>query len=315
MFREMVFKDYNRPSILFWSTSNECKEETNRMIYNQTVVDDLRNNYDDGRLVTQSSAGDRPGPRDITQGPLDAAGWTLYFGIFHGSTYYSGTVVFLAQASGAFPDKPIIDTEFGYWSSEDNSSLATQVTVFNETFKAFKFFSPLNTDGTINPNGFLIGTTWWCVFDWYSHGHPHGFQSMGLVSMDRQFRKPVYNNLKEIYAPYYSHGGMAITGIDSKSSDIVPDSYSLTQNFPNPFNPSTQINFNIPELSEVNMTLYNAIGEKIYTILDTVKNGGTHSVVIDGSRLSSGVYLCKMHAKSLISGQNYYSSIKVMLIK
>ena len=42
MFREMVFKDYNRPSMILWSTSNECHEETNRIIYNQMVVDDLK---------------------------------------------------------------------------------------------------------------------------------------------------------------------------------------------------------------------------------------------------------------------------------
>ncbi len=186
MFREMVFKDYNRPSILFWSTSNECKEETNRLIYNQRIVDDLRNNYDDGRLITQSSAGDRPGPGDITQDPLDVAGWTLYFGIFHGSTYYNGTLIFLTQASAQHQNKPIIDTEFGYWSSENNSSIQKQIDVFNETFRALEFFSPLKKDGSLNQNGFLVGTTWWCVFDWYSHQHPNGFQSMGLVSMDRQ---------------------------------------------------------------------------------------------------------------------------------
>ncbi|MCB0730471.1 MAG: beta galactosidase jelly roll domain-containing protein, partial [Ignavibacteriae bacterium] len=211
MFREMVFKDFNRPSILFWSTSNECKEETNRIIYNERIVDDLRTNYNDGRLITQSSAGDNPGSGDITQNPLDVAGWTLYFGIFHGSTYYNGTLVFLSQASALNANKPIIDTEFGYWSSEDNSSYEKQLTVFDETFKALKFFSPLKEDGSLNSNGSLVGTTWWCVFDWYSHQHPNGFQSMGLISMDRQTKKPVYNLLKEKYEPYYSRGGVVIT--------------------------------------------------------------------------------------------------------
>ena len=103
MFREMVFKDYNRPSVILWSTSNECHEETNRIIYNQMVADDLRQNYNDLRLVSQSSAADNPGAADITQGPLDVAGWTMYFGIFHGSTYFTGTYNFINQAKTYFP--------------------------------------------------------------------------------------------------------------------------------------------------------------------------------------------------------------------
>lgn len=315
MFSEMVFKDYNRPSILFWSTSNECKEETNRLIYNQRVVDDLRNNYDDGRLITQSSAGDRPGSGDLTQGPLDVAGWTLYFGIFHGSTYYNGTLIFLTQASALHPNKPIIDTEFGYWSSEDNSNYAKQLTVFNETFNALKFFSPLNTDGTINNNGFLVGTTWWCMFDWYSHQHPNGFQSMGLISMDRQNKKPVYSALKENYAPYYVNGGMVITDIKNEINNTIINDYSLEQNYPNPFNPSTKINFSIPEKSDVRIELYNSIGAKLGLVYDGIKNEGSHSMLINGIMLTSGVYFCRMEAISNISDKTYNSTIKMILIK
>ncbi len=290
MFREMVFKDYNRPSILFWSTSNECKEETNRIIYNQRVADDLRNNYNDGRLITQSSAGDIPGSGDITQGPLDVAGWTLYFGIFHGSTYFVGTIVFLNQASAAHPGKPIIDTEFGYWSSENNSTLDEQVTVFDETFRAFKCFSPLKTDGTLNSNGFLIGTTWWCVFDWYSHGHPHGYQSMGLISMDRQIKKPVYYTLKENYAIYYSYGGMVITDLKSETINNIQNSYSLKQNFPNPFNSSTTIEFSILQPSTVTLTLYNILGQKVMLIFSGKLGSGPHKKILNSDNLLSGIY-------------------------
>ena len=189
MFREMVYKDFNRPSVIIWSTSNECHEETGRLVYNQMVVNDHSQNYDDERLISQSPAADNPGAADVTQGPVDVAGWTMYFGIFHGSTYYGGTVNFILQAQNNFPDKPILDTEFGYWSSEDNSTSNDQVTVFNETFKAFKFFAVLNSNGTVNTNGYLIGCTWWCVFDWYTAGHPNGYQSMGLYSMDRTIGK------------------------------------------------------------------------------------------------------------------------------
>lgn len=314
MFREMVFKDYNRPSILFWSTSNECKEENNRLIYNERIVADLRKNYNDGRLITQSSAGDNPGSGDITQTPLDVAGWTLYFGIFHGSTYYNGTLIFLSQASSLHPNKPIIDTEFGYWSSEDNSNYEKQVTVFDETFRALKFFSPLREDGSYNSNGVLVGTTWWCVFDWYSHQHPKGFQSMGLISMDRQTQKPVYEVLKETYEPYYLNGGAVITNVnDQKKTNYY--NFKFNQNYPNPFNPTTRFSYSIPHESNIELSLYNSIGEKIMTLDNSFKKAGSYEYDFNGSNLSSGVYFCELKANSIENSQIYKSTIKLLMLK
>lgn len=314
MFREMVFKDYNRPSILFWSTSNECKEEENRRIYNERIVADLRTNYNDGRMITQSSAGDNPGSGDITQTPLDVAGWTLYFGIFHGSTYYNGTLIFLSQASALHPNKPIIDTEFGYWSSENNSNYEKQVTVFDETFRALKFFSPLREDGSYNSNGVLVGTTWWCVFDWYSHQHPKGFQSMGLISMDRQTKKPVYELLKESYKPYYLNGGTALTKVNDKQKTNYYN-FKFNQNYPNPFNPTTRFSYSISDESYIEMSLYNSIGEKIMTLDNSLKKAGSYEYDFNGSNLSSGVYFCELKANSIENSQIYKSTIKLLLLK
>ncbi|MDP3682460.1 MAG: glycoside hydrolase family 2 TIM barrel-domain containing protein, partial [Ignavibacteria bacterium] len=168
MFREMVLKDFNRPSIFFWSTQNESLIEQERKTYIQTIKDDHLLHFNDGRLITQSPAADRPGAMDVSQQPCDVASWTMYFGIFHGGTYYTGTSSFLAQAKINNPGKPIMDSEFGYWSTEDGSSSAKQVTVFNETYKAFKLFATINEFGKYNANGFLNGITWWCIFDWYT---------------------------------------------------------------------------------------------------------------------------------------------------
>jgi beta-glucuronidase len=118
MFREMVFKDYNRPSVIMWSTSNECKEEAGRLVYHDVIKQDYKTFYNDGRLLTQSAAADRPGPSDPTMPPLDVAGWTLYYGIFYppggSGSYFGPTYSFLNNARTANPNKPIIATEFVY---------------------------------------------------------------------------------------------------------------------------------------------------------------------------------------------------------
>ena len=311
MFREMVFRDFNRPSIIMWSLSNECKEETNRLIYNEMMTEDIKNNFNDGRLVSQSSAGDIPGPTDITQAPLDAAGWTLYFGIFHGSTYFAGTASFLTQANNAFPNKPVIDTEFGYWSSENGSSKERQVEVFEETFKAFKFFAQLKSDGSLNNNGFLMASTWWCVFDWYQY-KTGGYQTMGLLSMDRVTEKPVASVLKKAYEPYFNFEGV-VTKI-KEGTGALPNQFKLWQNYPNPFNPKTKIKFAVPsnlkgQTAKVSLKVFDVLGNEIATLMEGEKPAGNYEVEFDSANFASGVYIYQFKSGS------FSDSKKMLMIK
>jgi beta-glucuronidase len=313
MFREMVFKDFNRPSILFWSTSNESKDVDGRKLFELRIKQEKNNLYPDGRLITQSAAADRPGPGDPSQAPCDIAGWTMYFGIFHGSTYYDGTLNFLNNAKISFPNKPILDTEFGYWSGESGYSTSTQVTVFNETFRAFKEHASLKSDGTVNPDGSLAGVTWWCIFDWYSCQQisSNGFQSMGLYSMDRQTAKPVAAALKNAYAPYFNLGGIA-TGVENRNGSTEEvRNYSLEQNYPNPFNPETVISFHVPFTSRVRLKLFDSLGREIATLLDEEKAGGSYSIKLSSYALglSSGVYFYRLDSGGFVK------TCKMLLLK
>jgi beta-glucuronidase len=311
MFREMVFKDYNRPSVLLWSTTNECLDVDNRENFITKVNQDLNFNYPDGRLITQSAAADRPGPDDPSQAACDVAGWTMYFGIFHGGTYYEGTRYFLGYANLAHPEKPILDTEFGYWSGELNALAGqqAQVTVFNETFNAFTFrASVIRPDGTYRDGGYLMGVTWWCIFDWYSHQHGSGFQSMGLYRMNRDTLKLVGTTLKNAYEPYYNIGGM-VTDLGDEENLPVPINYNLGQNYPNPFNPATEIKFDIMNSGFVSLKVYDILGNLVQELVNKEMNPGSYKVNFNASNLSSGVYLYKLQ-----TGE-FTSSKKMVLLK
>ncbi|MFZ1288944.1 MAG: glycoside hydrolase family 2 TIM barrel-domain containing protein [Melioribacteraceae bacterium] len=314
MFREMVYKEYNRPSVVIWSMSNECHEETNRLVYNQIVIDDFEQNYDDGRLISQSPAADKPGPTDVTQNQVDIAGWTMYFGIFHGSTYFGGTYNFINQAKTSFPEKPILDTEFGYWSSENNSTLQDQVTIADETFKAFKIHASLNQDGTVNTNGSLMACTWWCIFDWYTAGIPRGFQSMGLYSMDRQTEKPVAQKIKTLYYPYFDKEGVLTSLKSDEIEIIVPKTFELKQNYPNPFNPNTVIEYSVPQTSKIRISLFNIIGQEVSVLVDSTIEKGNHKFNIYAGNLSSGIYFCRLNAVQGNS-KEIQKTIKISLLK
>jgi len=320
MFREMVLKDFNRPSIFFWSLQNESLIEQERKTYIQAIKDDHLLNLNDGRLITQSAAADRPGVTDVSQQPCDVASWTMYFGIFYGSNnYYAGTSSFLAQAKVNNPGKPIMDSEFGYWSSENGSSAAKQVTIFNETYKAFKLFPTVSEYGKYNPNGMLNGITWWCIFDWYTAGQKFGYQSMGLISMDRATIKPVGETLKNSYKLYYDFGG-TVTDVEEDGAE-KPLSFELNQNYPNPFNPETVISYQLPENSFVTIKIFNILGKEVATILNEVQQAGKYSLKFNTTtnrqlttnNLSSGVYFYQLRSSS--GGTHVVQTKKMLVLK
>lgn len=200
MWREMILAEANRPSVWFWSTQNESVAGRLRVEYNSRLVADWQKHFDDGRLLTQSAAADRGGPGDPSMASLDVPGWTLYFGIFHGSTYYEGTRSFLEQAHRVWPDRPILDTEFGIWSRGGGSSEERQAEVFRETWRAFAERVSVEPDGTVVPDGFVAGVTWWTIFDWYT-AHTK-LQTMGLYHMDRTREKQVAELVRDVYRPW-----------------------------------------------------------------------------------------------------------------
>ena len=83
--------------------------------------------------------------------------------------------------------------------------------------------------------------------------------------------------------------------------------YSLEQNFPNPFNPTTKIVFSIPNADNVKIKVFDILGRKVATLLNERKQAGTYSVEFNAGNLSSGIYFYE-----IISGN--YSDIKKMIL-
>lgn len=197
MFREMVFSQYNSPSVILWSTQNECRGTLERKAYNERLVNDIRTKYDDSRLITQSAAADQGGPRDASMEPLDVNGWTMYFGIFHGSTAYNGTKQFLNSVRDYW-NKPILNTEFGVWSGESVSGAYEQAKHYKATFDALMEFATVTPQGYFNENGMLAGVSYWIMYDWYVN-HNKWIATLGIFHMDREKMKPVGNEIISNY--------------------------------------------------------------------------------------------------------------------
>lgn len=91
--------------------------------------------------------------------------------------------------------------------------------------------------------------------------------------------------------------------------DLTPSEFNLSQNFPNPFNPETKINYSVPARSYVAITLYNISGSEVKTLVSGYMEAGTHSVVLNASELPSGVYFYKM------TSDNFTAVKKLTLLK
>jgi len=82
---------------------------------------------------------------------------------------------------------------------------------------------------------------------------------------------------------------------------ILPVSFRLEQNFPNPFNPSTTLNYSVPKSVPVKIEIFDITGSKIAVLVDEVKNPGNYQVVFDAHNNASGVYFYRMSAGEFIS--------------
>lgn len=101
-------------------------------------------------------------------------------------------------------------------------------------------------------------------------------------------------------------------GYTSDIEDItngIVSSYDLTQNFPNPFNPVTTIQYAIPEAGFVQIKIFNILGQEVASLVNMEQSSGSYKVLFDASRLSSGVYLYQINVN------NYHQTKKMILMK
>jgi len=87
-----------------------------------------------------------------------------------------------------------------------------------------------------------------------------------------------------------------ILSFENNLAENLPTEFMLAQNYPNPFNPVTTINYDLAATVQVELLVYNSLGQQVATLVHDTQPAGRYSVSFDGSRLASGLYFYSIQA-------------------
>ncbi|MBN8568645.1 MAG: T9SS type A sorting domain-containing protein [Ignavibacteria bacterium] len=199
-------------------------------------------------------------------------------------------------------------SDFAIGGNQDNL-LPVELSNFTSAIAGRDLILSWSTGTETNNSGFDIerkSTTgnWSKIGNVAGHGTVNTPNSYTYT--DRNLSSGKYNyRLKQIdfngNYKYYELSNEVIIGTPSK--------YVLTQNFPNPFNPSTSISYEIPATNFVSLKIYDMMGKEVANLVNGTQEAGFYTVKFDASKLASGVYFYKLQAN------DFTATKKLMLMK
>lgn len=127
-----------------------------------------------------------------------------------------------------------------------------------------------------------------------------------------------------IYYEQYEAQSIRLTGaiidgvkygtiVDVEKDQQSPKGFFLSQNFPNPFNPSTQIQYALPQRSKVVLSVSNILGQEVRTLVDELQEAGSYTVPFNGRGLANGVYFYRLHA--IAADGQFVQTKKLLLLR
>jgi hypothetical protein len=229
------------------------------------------------------------------------------------------------KVAKAAPGMPTSDIGFGIDAEIDESTSTYYVTVSIEdidTIEGFQFDMNYDTEalefiddsvnGLVGLNMFdeqegLIRVASMFVGDDFSGAVTLGFKSKG-VNTDLSFE------IMSAQVADLEYMAAISTNLSELTLRALPTVYSLNQNFPNPFNPTTTIEYSIPQSGNVELVVYNMAGQKVRTLIEQSQSAAFYKVVWDGRNDSGEAVASGLYFYRLVSG-NFSKIAKMTLVK
>jgi hypothetical protein len=170
------------------------------------------------------------------------------------------------------------------------------------------------TPGSTTPNTLYVidGSTGMVE---YTYGPKYGIGIIAIEDLDTDGRNEILLDVHEVINTPSNLVVLEYSGGTYVESSIgMPSAPDLKQNFPNPFNPSTTIQYEVPTLDRITLVICNSAGQVVRTLLDEHKDAGIYTVLWDGKNdrggvVSSGAYFYQLY------GKNFSQAKKMLLVK
>jgi hypothetical protein len=114
----------------------------------------------------------------------------------------------------------------------------------------------------------------------------------------------------KLYTGFWNPWTVEMSPVEEEDQDVNlrPTDFALGQNFPNPFNPTTIIQYALPKTSQVKIEVYNILGQKVRTLVDETQEPGYKTINWDGkddggNEVGSGVYFCRIQAGNFVKSR------------
>lgn len=217
--------------------------------------------------------------------------------------YYGGTkslITLAGDGSATVTFKPTLPVEdtyevYAWWVASSNRSTATPFVVYYKD----------NVD-TVYKNQVLNHAQWVKIGDYPFTGS----SADSVIVSNRVNQTGTY-----VVADAIRFVKVQTTSIEEEITTLseLPNGIRLLGNYPNPFNPSTTIQYSLAQSGNVEIVIYNALGERVSGVLMGNQMAGTHQFVLDAKNLSSGVYVYQVVQRG--SKGIFTASGKMILIK
>jgi uncharacterized delta-60 repeat protein len=301
---------YNTSGVQQWAAryngpGNSNDEATSMAVYNSSNI-----------YVTGSSAGIGTA-NDYATVKYNSSGTQQWAARYNGPTNLGDEPVsVLTDASGSFYvtgvtgiDRVSLNTNYATIKYHDDA-LPVEIAYFYSLVKENNVALSWGTVWELNNSGFRVerqqaGSNNWSDIG-FVQGNGTANEANDYTFTDNKLTKGNYKyRLKQIdYNGNYEYHAL--------NTDVIvgtPQNFDISQNYPNPSNPKSKIDFNMPFDGKVSLKVYDITGKEMAVLVDEFRAADFYSVEFDGSKLSSGVYFYN------ISSGSFFETRKMILIK
>lgn len=269
--------------------------------------------------ITESAAGGSNASVTLQYNSSDCAGsfnnsaGVIAMGRHNGSVWIETSAVWSNPSPNVYTATATGYTSFSPFIIGNSGALPVTISYFNSRTDKRNVTLLWGTSNEINNSGFEIerydanknGAAVWGKISFIngngttSEPHDYSFTDSRLASGNYKYR------LKQIdYNGSFEYHNL--------NSDVVigtPGSYNISQNYPNPSNPKSKIDYEIPASGKVVLQIYDVTGQQVTTLVDKIQDAGYYTAEFDGTSLASGIYFYRL------TSQNFSMVKKMVLVK